>query len=263
MRKKRGGSNNNNNFIENLIKDRAEFLSFYFIINGVEKYKFILRTNFYNKIDLIYNSYIEIINKLNGEKTFKNFVNLIAYYNRQNNINVLNYGTEAHILDFISDIKDDNYINNLNIYLEIIKSNKDTSIGNLDNYFKKIGYDIAIYSYIYEYDYDVNIKDINEYISNNFINYFIKGFNLDIDDFINKCNKEIERYKENNIKLNFDENDNIKLQQYYNIYKYPYKSINNNNIIFINTRKLNFNIPINILNNPNIKQLLLTSIKTI
>jgi len=65
---------------------------------------------------------------------------------------------------------------------------------------------------------------------------------LTTDNFIEKVNEEITKLKIHNIEYNFSEDDNILLQQYYNLYKYPTKLKNDKyikeNILYYNTRIL-------------------------
>lgn len=253
--KKRGG---NNDFIDKLMKDRAEALAFYFLINDIDNNNY-SNTKFIEKLNLISESYNLTKTQLNTVENKKEniiYFRIIEYYNNINNINYSNYGSEGHILKFL----DLNSIQNLNQYINEIKKNDNmTAIYTFDNYMKKIGNDIAIY----EYFFDKKIEDVQEIYISKFIEYFISGLKRDIYEFIRKVKKEMLRCKTNNIILNFaskEKEPNIYLQQLYNIYKYPYETIDNTHIIYINTRKLTFEIPMELNTKINFKQYLLDNI---
>jgi hypothetical protein len=253
--KKRGG---NNDFIDKLMKDRAEALAFYFLINDIDNNNY-LNAKFIEKLDLIYESYNLTktqLNTVNNKKENIIYFRIIENYNKINNINYSNYGSEGHILKFL----DLNSIEKITQYInEIKKNNNTTAIYTYDNYMKKIGNDIAIY----EYFFDKKLEDVQKTYISKFIQYFIDGLKIDIYDFIAKVKNEISRCKTNNITLNFaskEKEPNIYLQQLYNIYKYPYETIDNTQIIYINTRKLTFEIPIEFNKKINFRKYLLANI---
>lgn len=251
-------------FVEQLIADKANFLAYYFIINGIDTYSKINKTELFKKFELIiysfdstiqnitFNQQISTTKKQSKIDYFRKYVEQIVIFNKYWNINSLNYGTEGHILNFFN-LNDSNYIKYLEIYLDIIKKNTMTNNNyTLDDYLNKLGSDIAIYCYMYNITYNIPIHDI---IKNLFIKYFIQGFRItmsihNIENFKDKFYKELNKYK-NKYNINND-NINAFLQQMYNIVNYPIKELKdkNNNIyiIFTNTRILNFEIPENLYN---------------
>jgi hypothetical protein len=242
-------------FIENLIINKAQHLAFYFMINGLVDYsklKIDILTSAYKK--LIINYYEIVKNALNGiqfnRKNFEIIGCLIAEYNNiHSNINRFNYGTEGHIIGFLPDIDETRYLEYLNSYLDYFKThqNKENLTYTLSEYFKKIGIDIAIYDFLKPLD-TTTPKPID---FDKLMNLFFESMKKAYDEYSNKIffNKMKEVYRKiidekeedsKNMKKKQDK-DRIKLlQQYFNLYKYPNKKINNKNIVFYNTVKIKF-----------------------
>jgi len=237
------GGNNIDNFIINLLKDKTSHLAFLLKITEMSE-------EIINK-DKIYEGFKECskileeieYNNFRNNKSYNTFGYLLSLLNdKYNNINYNNYGSETQILDFIENSRV-NYYLKLEEYLNGIKSIdeiKDKEY-NLENYMKKIGFDIAIYIFIF-------INNNNYYIYNNY--YFIKIFEtylkqglkeIEEKEFEKKLVKEMKKILENTEiqQLTLKENILLELQQYYNIYKYPYRKINNINILFNNTTLIN------------------------
>jgi len=242
-------------FIEKLIINKAQHLAFYFMINGLVDYsklKIDILTSAYKKLII---DYYEIVkNALNGiqfnRKNFEIIGCLIAEYNnKHNNINRFNYGTEGHIIQFLPDIDETRYLEYLNSYLDCFKTyqNKENLTYTLSEYFKKIGIDIAIYDFLKPLD-TTTPKPID---FDKLMNLFFESMKKAYDEYSNKIffNKMKEVYRKiidekeedsKNMKKKQDK-DRIKLlQQYFNLYKYPNKKINNKNIVFYNTVKIKF-----------------------
>lgn len=190
-KKKRGG---NSDFIEFLIKDKAESLAFYFKINNIS----INQTKLDNYIEQIGIGYSNCKkNKLNFTITHDKidlFATQLVKINSElygyNTINRYNFGTEGHIIkELIKDknLSDDEYIDNLSKYIskfaisnpsEIKDAEK--KIYDLNIYFQKIGSDIALYEYIFENKYtNSTIVEKGDYIIKEFNNKF---FYLDEED---------------------------------------------------------------------------------
>jgi len=228
------------------------------------------------KIMKIINIYLkEIIKKLKITENSKNkniLIEEINYYNKENNINYYNYGSEAWIfykinrLD-IENIRKEKIIDEKNIdedienevlqdiiyFVDEIKNkNKKEDVKikyNLENYLNKIGYDIAIYLYIYTNIISkIEEKDLLKIVENH-----IENAEVEINDrFINK----MEQYYIKIITNNEYKNDIIKNmfsnslyrryseQLKYNLYLYKYKNYEKEqiNLWFINNCKLQFQI---------------------
>lgn len=207
-KKKRGG---NSDFIKFLIKDKAESLAFYFIINNI----IINQTKLDNYIEQIGIGYSNCKKKLNFRITDDKidlFATQLVKINSElygyNTINRYNFGTEGHIIkELIKDknLSDDEYIDILSKYIskfaisntsEIKDAEK--KIYDLNIYFQKIGSDIALYEYIFE----------NKYINSTIVtkgDYIIKEFNdkffyLD-EDFKKKFEDIIKNIFDNDITI--------------------------------------------------------------
>lgn len=251
-------------FIEDLIKDKADFFAFFCMING-NNYENIQqdRLNYYlDIIDGKYKECLEILN--NNYYEYKHSYNLKHYAmllhllnNINNNINKKNYGTEGHIIDNLINKDGYNYYNSIKSYIAVFKNDYNKlEEYKLENFFSKIGFDIAIYEFIYNKALkpDNIIESISRpthktvsynktNITKIFRKNFIKNFKeLTTDNFIEKVNEEISKLKTYNIEYNFSKDDNILLQQYYNLYKYPTKFKNDKyikeNILYYNKRIL-------------------------
>jgi len=144
-------------FIEDLIKDKADFFAFFCMING-NNYENIQQDqlNIYlNIIDAKYKECLEILDSKHHE--YKHSYNLRHYAmllhllnNNYNNINKKNYGTEGHIIDNLINKDSYNYFNSINSYIAVFKNDYNKSEKyKLENFFGKIGFDIAIYEFIY------------------------------------------------------------------------------------------------------------------
>jgi len=144
-------------FIEDLIKDKADFFAFFCIINGnnfnnIQQDKL---NDYLNIIDAKYKECLEILN--NNHYQYKHSYNLRHYAMilhqlniHYNNINKKNYGTEGHIIDNLINKDSYNYFNSINSYIAVFKNDYNKSEKyKLENFFGKIGFDIAIYEFIY------------------------------------------------------------------------------------------------------------------
>lgn len=244
------------NFIKDLIADKANFLAYYFMINGINKYEQLNSEELSKKFNLIDKSFNDIIISLKKHYlsiNFKQCIELIRKLNTINNINSSNYGTEGHIINFLK-LYDNSYIKVLKEYLDIIKkdeiNDKSVKIYTFDDYMKKIGCDIGIFYFFYIHNKS-HKNEINFNIRDMFFDDFIKGFNINKDEFIDKYNKEIKKYQYN---ITTYTRTNILLQQIYNIVNYPLKQIKIHNedvinINFINTRLLQCEIPLELIIN--------------
>jgi hypothetical protein len=243
MKKKAGYSNT---FIYELINDKADRLAFYFIINGYDEKNKILE-DLYNYITNnsieSYNKTLEELSKNYSEfkdsYNFQQFSKLIYELNKKNNIYKYNYGTEGHIIKFLINSNSkifhksiENYISNFSN--DDIKSENNITI---EDYFNKIGTDIAIYKYIYNDSFDIYL--LNKEFKEKFILYY---HNFSIYKFEQNIYTKKTEYQ--NYKLNFEKNDEIKKnQEYFNILKYGIDISNDIYIIYKNTVILNFEIP--------------------
>jgi len=246
MKKKAGYSNK---FICELIEDKAYRLAFYFIINGYddinkiseELYNYITNNSIesYDKTyEELSKNYIEFKDSYN----FQQFSKLIYELNKKNNIYKYNYGTEGHIIKFLINSNSkifhksiENYISNFSN--DDIKSENNITI---EDYFKKIGTDIAIYKYIYNDSFDIYL--LSKEFKDKFIFYY---HNFDIYNFEKNINKKKTEYQK--YELNFEKNNKIKInQEYFNIVKYGIDISNEIPIIYKNTVILNFEIPKNL-----------------
>lgn len=247
MKKKAGYSNT---FIYELIEDKADRLAFYFIINGYndtnkiseELYNYITNNSIesYNKtLKELNTNYSEFKDSYN----FQQFLKLIYQLNKNNNnIYKYNYGTEGHIIKFLINSNSkifhksiENYISNFSN--DDIKSENNITI---EDYFNKIGTDIAIYKYIYNDSFDIYL--LNKEFKEKFILYYHNFSIYKFEQNINKKKKEYQKYE-----LNFEKNNKIKInQEYFNIVKYGIDISNEIPIIYKNTVILNFEIPKNL-----------------
>lgn len=271
-------------FINNILLLRARHLAFYLFINGfvnIQKFNYKIFMKYFNNLGSI--NYL-IIQYLKNKKDIQFSKDISIYsilsssfnYN-YNNINYYNYGFEGILFELINKInlikyEDKDYLDNLeNLYVNNIKNaikNKvdEKKTYNLFNYINKIFCDIIIYCYIYT---NINIdiflnSEIVENIRKKFLEYFIaehnkiyKNFYLEenkkkfLDKFYNKYNKLLEIDNSVSDSLN-NNNDIILLQQYYNLFIYGYKYIEEHKslITYFNTIILNFkNLPLDIYNN--------------
>ncbi len=92
-------------FVEQLIADKAKFLAYYFIINGIDTYSKINKTELFKKFQLIINSFDSTIQNITFNQQisttkkqskidyFRKYVEQIVIFNKYWNINSLNYGT--------------------------------------------------------------------------------------------------------------------------------------------------------------------------
>ncbi len=231
MRKNKGGYNIDF-FISQLINDKVSHLEFLSQIsdlhmNDVYKKRELIDIGFKECIDLLESF---DYNQFKFTKSYYNFGYLLGKLNdKYNNINYLNYGTEGQIIDFIEK-SSSNYYTNLNEYLEGIKYNL-TPINKKytwEKYLKKIGFDIAIYDFIF------TNKGEDYNLSNLFKIRLKEGFNE--PEFENKLKTELKKILNNNNirELSLSPNIYLELQQFFNLYKYPFKLENNINILFNN-----------------------------
>lgn len=250
MNKKKGGLNN---FSNSLIKDKANFLAYYFKINGITKFKNINKNLIYDKIYLIIINYNDVTKSLikdnPNKRNFKLFVDFIKYYNGLYNINNYNYGSEGHIIKYLFyNYNEKQYVNQLKTYLTYIKTDEikdETLTYTMDDFMKKLGAELAIYNYMYNIQIENDLK-IQEEIEKSFIKYFVEGFHIEANNIIDKYKNELYKYT----KPLFPpyDNDDIILQKVYNIITYPMEIVKDAygkplTINFINTRKLTFDIP--------------------
>lgn len=271
MKKKAGYSDT---FIHDLIIDKAEKLAFYFIINGYtdineisdQLYKYI--TNYSVSS---YNETIKYLDK-NYKKdkhsyNFEIYSKLIFFINyNYNNITKNNYGSEGHIIKKLIDPNTHIFYEKIQYYIDNFNKNDNKKEITIENFFKKIGSDIAIYKYIYNDSYELKYErtklSITETNENSIAEHLKTDFSIAFKDFYNNyqeiilnlilnfiLNKSININSLCKYNLNYDDN-NILLQQCFNIYKYKNDIIKNNEedicIIYTNTVILKFDIPNNL-----------------
>jgi hypothetical protein len=223
-------------FVSQLINDKVSHLLFItkisdLTVDKLNKKKELIDIGFKECVDILDRKEYEEL-KLSG--SFNNFGYLLGKLNdKYNNINYVNYGTEAQILDFVEN-SSINYLKNLNEYLEGFKYNLNAinKKYSLEKYLKKIGFDIAIYEFIF---------GNNDY--NNLANLFKTSLNRGFDELeLNKkMEKELKKILHNNNihELSLNPNIFLELQQYFNLSKYPHKFQQNTNILFENIALIN------------------------
>jgi hypothetical protein len=247
-------------FIENLIKNKAQHLAFYFMINGLSEHAKINLDNL-NKlfIDNVKKGYNRAYRELQQNYLYAaksnnmyHFGCIVFYLNNSiNKINKFNYGTEGHILDFFNLQHNNDYLVFLKNYLYCFNSSdqKKDDTYFIFNYLSKIGFDIAIYQHIFDMNdtFSLYIKRL----SNIFLQAFEQAYEeysnpqflTDIHDIYLKENQKTKDTDSRNIKQKKDKETLKMLQQYFNLYKYKNIRINNENIVYYNTVKINFEIP--------------------
>lgn len=218
-------------FISQLINDKVSHLLFItkisdLTVDKLNKKKELIDIGFKECVDILDRKEYEEL-KLSG--SFYNFGYLLGKLNdKYNNINYVNYGTEAQLLDFMEN-SSINYLKKLNEYLEGYKYNLNAinKKYSLEKYLKKIGFDIAIYEFIF---------GNNDY--NNLANLFKTSLNRGFDELEldKKMEKELKKILHNNNiqELSLNPNIFLELQQYFNLSKYPHKFQQNTNILFEN-----------------------------
>jgi len=223
-------------FISQLINDKVSHLLFItkisdLTVDKLNKKKELIDIGFKECVDILDRKEYEEL-KLSG--SFYNFGYLLGKLNdKYNNINYVNYGTEAQLLDFMEN-SSINYLKNLNEYLEGYKYNLNAinKKYSLEKYLKKIGFDIAIYEFIF---------GNNDY--NNLANLFKTSLNRGFDELEldKKMEKELKKILHNNNiqELSLNPNIFLELQQYFNLSKYPHKFQQNTNILFENIALIN------------------------
>jgi hypothetical protein len=272
MKKKAGYSNT---FIHDLIIDKAEHLAFYFIINGYndinkiseELYDYITNYSLFS-----YNETIKYLDENYKEHkhsyNFEIYSTLIFFTNyNYNNITKNNYGTEGHIIKYLIEPNTHIFYEKIKYYIDNFNKNNNNNETTIENFFKKIGTDIAIYKYIYNDSYELNYERNKLSMSENkssIAKHLKTDFTIAFRDFYYNYQETILNLilnKSKNInslcdyKLNYN-NNNILLQQCYNIYKYKNDIIKineeDNCIIYTNTVILKFKIHSELYNdNPN------------
>ena len=133
-----------------------------------------------------------------------NFLGELIYTlnNEYNNINFDNYGSEGytlycvdnpeqflkHICYFINIMS--NYLNYYSRLNDSIKQTDKLKIYKIEDIFKKIGYDIAIYIFIFiSIDYDSNFKGFSDNTKKRIISIFKKHFIREFKSLFNNLNK--------------------------------------------------------------------------
>ena len=233
MRKKRGG---NSDFIEFLIKDKAESLAFYFTINNIIINQIKL-DNYIEQIEVGYSNCKKKLNFRITDDKIDLFATQLVKINSElygnNTINRYNFGTEGHIIkELIKDKKlsDDEYIDILSKYISKFAISNPSEIKDaekkqydLNIYFQKIGSDIALYEYIFE--------NQNKYINSTIVkkgDYIIKEFN---DKFF-YLEEDIKTDFKNIIENIFNNDITILIKNIFRLYFDNFlKSFNN--VIFI------------------------------
>jgi hypothetical protein len=190
-------------------------------------------------LEFVYNSYIQTKEKLSkveftkykNSKDYSILGNLIGDFNNEfNNINYSNYGSEASLLDTIPlKITYDNLFS----YVNSIKKFDNKKFYTINDYFKKIGTDLAIILFIFT----DNLPDL---VKENIIIYF-KDIYETYFEILNKKKyllfqhrrDAIEEYKKiikdpnyKDIYKEFDNDKIIKCQEEHNLFLYPYKIFN-------------------------------------
>jgi hypothetical protein len=244
--------------IDCIIKKKAEKLaSYYYLLHKKDIIDIddFLNNLFINEIDnyieKIFKSFIECMKhllkhyiKFKNNRKFISLGNLIYILNNYyNNINFSNYGSEAHILYCIDNpnelLKNKCYYDNiLNSYLnyynkELTQKEKDddkNKIYTLEEVFKKIGYDIAIYIFLFtKNDFKINnfggfSEDTKKRIKKNFNDIFKLEFKSLFDKNIQKYilatvyeDEELKKMKLDDLE---EKEKFLFEQQKYNLYKY-------------------------------------------
>jgi len=214
---------------------------------------------YYNRIKInedniyvIYQTFIQTIKELDNynNEIFKiknlqdidNFIDLDLDYNKKNNINYYNYGSETTLLLLLKRDKMD--LEKIRKYVKECKKIITETEGikqkyTINNYLKKIGYDLALALYIFT-DYSNQptyeelkniIYKILDDIYNNIDNY-IDEINKYYDDIMNLKLNSISNTKQTYMKQNIlnifknslykDEPEQLK----YNLYRYKYQEFN-------------------------------------
>ena len=214
---------------------------------------------YYNRIKInedniyvIYQTFIQTIKELDNYNNeifkIKNlqdidiFIDFDLDYNKKNNINYYNYGSETTLLLLLKqDIMD---LEKIRKYVEKCKKIITETEGikqkyNINNYFKKIGYDLALALYIftdysklptYEELKNIIYKILDD-IYNNIDNY-IDEINKYYNDIMNLKLNSISNTKQTYMKqhiLNIFKNSLYKdepEQLKYNLYRYKYQEFN-------------------------------------
>lgn len=275
--KKRGGDD----FIDKLLKDKAEQLAFYFMINGITDLSNLNEREFETRyLDNINIGYEKIKNNLTNPFAIKelqsslNIIDLSTIPSNQDekielygkllykfNLNHLfidknNYGSEAHLLKhLLLDTTSEEYYNGLLKYINAISLfiGYSNSKYTLEQVFKNIGYCIAVYQFVFiGYFTSDDFKE-------NFKNYFYDFYrNFNVENMISGIEAKFIQIQElNNNSIPFLTDYQL-LQQYYNIYKYDIDILHKTDlpnqilqtIYYHNTRILRCYFPINLNNNP-------------
>jgi hypothetical protein len=244
--------NTQEGFINKLIEDNAWRLAFYFIINGYINFDDINQNYLFYKYLNIYYQFNFLFKYLLDKKVFfpgfsidnkaDDYANdLVKYLDEDYNINYKNYGTEGQILDFMFNHDDDEeYLKILQAYINHFKIKIDKQKEYFfQDFMGKIGIQIALYLYIfkgiredYELDIDSIIKLFNKYLK-------IAYRTILSSQFLEELKKKVLYTM---VEYRFSNNEFIKLQQFYNIYKYKIKYISNHKITFYNSVILNFKL---------------------
>ncbi len=247
-------------FIEKLIENKAQHLAFYFMINGLSQYTKInidlLKSSFETNVIKAYNRARRELNNdyHSAAKTGSMYYFGCIVFNLNNNINKINkfnYGTEGHILDFFNLPHNNHYLVFLKNYLNCFNSSnqKKNDTYFFINYLSKIGFDIAIYQHIFDMNdrLYLYIKQLSKIFLQAFEQayeeYSKPKFLKDLYDIYIHEQQKTQEIDSKNINQKKD-NEKLKiLQQYFNLYKYKNIRINDENIVYYNTVKINFEIP--------------------
>ena len=168
-------------------------------------------------------------------KNYSNLGFLIGYYNdKLNNINIKNYGSEASLLNYFnSNIT----YNQLKEYLDIINQYTEYKQYNRNDYFKKIGLDLAAILFIFFKDssekldiYKEIISKFTEYYKNEVENLKTEEIKKEIEDNYQKLIEEDKTLK--NTIDTIDDFEKYENQYKYNLYKYPKKILDGYHTIF-------------------------------
>ncbi len=237
-----------NTIIYSILKDKIDRLIFYFYIKNISLVDYKKKLDFLIE-DKITDSFettlleLQITEPEYNTNNFEKLQELINYYNKKNNINYYNYGSEAYLLKLL---KNNVSINEISEYVEKFKNEneKDNNTYTSENYLKKIGYDLAICLYIF-----TKISIIRNRITKEEIKRMIKNIILETDeindDYMKKINDYFNEILNNNTNKNFKfiyspntkinlikrnylreqfeklNNDKYKYEQFkYNLYKY-------------------------------------------
>jgi len=222
-----------------IVISKAEKLAIYLYINN----KKLTQDNIKKYLELTYNSFIICIKELLTDeylkyKKIRNFYELGRIINilndKYNNINFSNNGSETDLLYCIDkpnkstfDILKHNcyyykIIFNYNYYYNENKRKFQNKNYSINDFFKKIGFDIAIYFFIFcDTNYTINtFSGFSDTTKSKIEELFIKSYNNELKEL----STEIVQTKINKLNDDYQLNTNNRLteQQKYNLYKYSY-----------------------------------------